>query len=243
MRNRKFISLLSVILVISVLLTACGGKEELEVLQQENAYLKQRVDELTAQIGTSTITESVVENSVRQVDGENRLRFEKIEGALVFPNSLTLPNSKDDVNNSYIQIGTFFRYKPSNNWVTRLSGTTLELSHPSKISGVIKSISVKERILEGDMQGLLQSFYKGFPSTTVKYRKIYIEDLLVGMTSTADIDVEGKPHTVNVGFVNYGETGILFLVQNEKNETGVHQELIDTMLKSIAYMDRNLILE
>lgn len=244
-RKKHVLFTLVLVMLMSLFLSACGNDEELKVLQQENQYLKQRIEELNSQLGTSTITESVVESSIRKVDGENRLYFEKIEGDIVFPNALTVPGAKDDVNNSYIQIGTIFRYKPSNNWVTRLVGTTLELSHPSKISGTLKSIGVLNVLPEAEVRQVLQNFYQGFPSTTVNYRKVYLDTATIGLISTTTMDVEGKEHGLTVGYFGVGEYGLLLTLQYEKAEDNgfIQQELVDTLVKSIMVADRSIALE
>lgn len=208
----------------------------IENLQAQNKTLKEQIEGLT-------VTEVAMETSLYAVEGETVPSFHTIDGQIKFPNKLQIPYSKEDINNSNIMVGSMFKYTPSDNWLVRLKGATLEVSHPSRIWGTIKAVSVDEPVPEPQMKPLLQGFFKGFPATTIEYRKIFMEDQVVGLIAKAKIPVNKKEHVVNVGFMTRGEYGQLFLFDYEDNKTGVQQELIDLLISSGTFADSKVKLE
>lgn len=229
-----------VFIIVSLLLSACGSKEKdkiIEDLRSQVQELQEENEDLQARLDSMTIMEVSPETSLREVETSDVPVFEKIDGKIVFPNKLELPDSADDVNDSFIRVGSRFTLVPSNNWQMVLTGTNLELSHPMKIWGRVKAVAVKEPVPEKDMQGLLQKFFKGFPSTTVSYRKLFMDERVTGMLASADIKVDNKPYNLNVGFVTRGENGLLFLFTYEITDKGVQQELIDLLLGTVRYGD------
>jgi len=212
-----------------------GLQEQVESLEKENAGLQKRLSNMS-------ITEEVVDSSLSIVDNTPMFNL-KEDGKLVFPNRLLIPDSKSDANNSMIRVGTSFVYKPSDNWVYRLRGGSLEVAHPMKIWGVVKAITVNDIVPEENMKAILQPFFKDFPKTTISYRKIYFDELAVGMLASAEIPVNNKKNVVNVGFVTYGDYGQLYLFNYEVVDKVTQQELINLLITSGGIGDTKLTLE
>lgn len=218
-------------------------KKKIEQLEATIEAKDEEISSLKKDMNNLTITEVLPETSLREVEGSTVPTFETIDGKIKFPNSLVVPNSNEDINNSYVQVGTKFKFTPSSNWLYSLKGATLNVNHPSKVWGSIKAISVADLVLEADMQPMLQKFFEGFPGTTITYRKVFIEDRISGMIAKSAIPVDGKEYMLNVGFVQRGEYGILLLFAYEDDKSGVQQELIDLLLSSGVYGDESIKLE
>jgi hypothetical protein len=97
------------------------------------------------------------------------------------------------------------------------------------------------------MKNIIRTFFEDFPSTTIDYRKIYIDDNTVGMMGKALITVTDeesveKSMVLNVGFAQRGENTLNFMFLHEK-ENVVGQELVDLLLTGTKYADDNLKLE
>ncbi|MNV28190.1 hypothetical protein D3C71_1193730 [compost metagenome] len=227
---------LSFLLVCScfLLLFGCGsdGSAEIESLKKDNQFLESTVEQLKLKIENATVTEVAKESSLKIVDGAP-IGFETINGKITFPNAIKLPDSKDDVNNSYVMVGSRFKYTPSSNWVFKMNGTTLELYHPaSKINGSIKSIATKEGLRdEAIMKQILQNFYTGFPTTTISYKRLYMDEYVVGLLSYAKITVDSKPMTAIAGFLTRGEYAQLYLFAYA-DDGGVQEELVNLLIAS-----------
>ncbi len=217
-----------------------GKIKELEKVVEEKdaeiAYMKER-------LGGLQITEQTPQTSLYTLEGASVPTFQTIEDKIVFPNRLMLPASSDDANNSFIQLGSTFKFMPSNNWVVRMQGTTMEVSHPSKISGSLRAVKIKDLVPEESMQDLLKGFFNNFPATNIQYRKVFLADRLAGLIAFANIEIDGKPNVVNVGFVQRGDFAVIKLFVFEDDETGVQQELIDLLISSGRYGDNYITLE
>lgn len=251
MKRLSKYSLIFVLISVMLVLTSCGDKTkeineykaQIEALEGQVESLQNIKASLEQQMQDLTIQEVVPESSLRKVEGTRVPVFETIDGVIKFPNALILPDSKDDVNNSNIRVGSRYTVAPSSNWMLSLNGVTLNASHPSKIWGSVKAVTTKEAVLEAEMQPILQSFFDGFPATTISYRKIFIEDRVTGMLASAPLVIDGKDYTINVGFSSRGENAILMLFAYEHENVGVQQELVDLLIRSMRFNESNLKLE
>jgi hypothetical protein len=246
----KYVKKVVVVGLLSVALlnlTGCEYANLKKEIKSQKAVIESLEAEgldLQAQKDGLTVTEVINDTSLYTVDGATIPTFQTVEGKVKFPNKLTLPNSTQDINNSHIMIGSMFKYNPSDNWLVRMNGATLEVNHPAAIWGNIKSIVVTgDALTEEQMKPILQGFFNKFPATTIEYRRIYMADLVIGMMATANIVVDKKPHVVNVGLMTRGEYGQIFLMDYADNKTGVQQELIDLLLSSGSFGDEKITLE
>jgi hypothetical protein len=230
--------------VLMTLLVGCGDNTaEVKTLKDQVVGLEKQNELLKKQSSNMAVTEVTPESSLRTVEGSTTPAFETIDGKIQFPNKLVLPNSKDDVNNSNVMVGSKFKFTPSNNWHINMNGSVMEVNHPAKIWGTIKAITVKEVVPEANMKSILQGFFNGFPATTITYRKVFMDDRVMGMIASATITVDKKPYVVNIGFVTRSENGILTLVAYEDNKSGVQQELVDLFIGSATYGETKIKLE
>ena len=233
--------LVASIMTLSIGLSACGDedalKEQISALQQQNSELQQQID-------TGTIYENQITNSLKEVGAGGTLEFQSIEDKLIFKNGLKLDYSSADVSTSLVQIGSGFSFSPSNNWFLKTTGSQVDLMHPAKVWGTLKSVKYDGDLMQVDaMRGTLQQFYLGFPKTTLTYRNIFVGDYQRGLLSSASVTVDKKPYVVNAGFLTYGDKGVIMLFAYEDNQTGVQQELIDVLVRTGVYGSETIKLE
>ena len=146
--------------------------------------------QLEQAIADTTVKEVVPITSLQRVEGSQVPELWLIEGDFIAPNLLEIPGTSLGVNDSYVQIGQKFVFKPSDRWVLTSQGATFEFGHPQKIWGKIMALSAKDAMPEAQMQDLIQKFFTGYPATEITYRKIFIDDRVVGKIGKAPITVK-----------------------------------------------------
>lgn len=219
-------------------------KKQIDGLQAQVQGLQNSNKTLQTQKENLTVTEQPIESSLQNVEGKTAPQFKTIDGVIKFPNKLTIQDAVEDINNSFIRVGSKFQFTPSDNWLVKMRGSEMDLVHPSLIWGSIKAIAVgDDSVQEQDMQNIVKRFFNGFPATNITYRKVFMDDRVVGMIAKATITVDNKPNVVNVGFIVRGENGVLLLFNYQDNKSGVQQELIDLLISSGKYGDYSVKLE
>lgn len=164
---------------------------EQTIIDNNDAHNK-KVAELNQAIADTTVKEVVPTTSLQRVEATQVPEFWLIDGDFIAPNPLNIPNTKDSVNDSFVQIGQVFTLKPSDRWIFSVQGTTYEMSHPNNIWGKIRALSSTdgEIIKVEDGKTLVQSFFIGYPATEIKYKKMFIDETAVGTLGTAEITVK-----------------------------------------------------
>lgn len=233
MGKRKKLALLGVTAAMLFLVGCSDKAQSIKALEKQVESLTAENSDLRAVNAGMSVTETLLESSLQAIEGSVVPEFLTIDNQIVFPNKLNLPESKDDVNNSKIQVGSMFTFIPSNNWMTKVEGSTLHFTHSSKIWGKIKAVNFDYKAPEeAQFRSILQSFFKNFPATNVTYRKAYMGTWQSGLIAKAEITVDKKPHVINIGFAISGKHAVLFMFDFEDNKTGVQQELIDLLISS-----------
>lgn len=216
-------------------------QDKVDMTEERNA----RVAELQQAIKDMTVTELLPTTSLQRVEATGVPELWLQEGDFIAPNPLQIPETVDSVNDSYVQIGEKFTFRPSDRWLLNSQGSTYEFSHPQKIWGKIRALTSKNEVLEADMQPLIQSFFLGYPETTITYRKIFIDAKVVGLMGKATVDMHYTPEesteattkemVINVGFVQRSGYVISFLFVYDAEGGSNSQELLDLLLKSGSY--------
>lgn len=229
---------LSTVLLGSIILAGCGNEDkEIEALNAQIKSLTNQNSILAQERDSMAVTEVAPTTSLQTIEGSNIKEFKTLDGALKFPIKLTLPESYDDANKSFIRVGSRFSMEPSENWMMKMNGTKFDFTHPSNIKGSVIGVKIQSPVSPDMMQPLLKAFFTGYPKTTIGYRSLYIDETLSGMIANAKIVVDKKDHYVTVGFVSRGENSLLMLFDYEDDKSGVQQELIDLLISSMSYSE------
>lgn len=234
MKGKKLAALALVGALSISVLSACGDPD-VEGYEAQIAALKSQNEALTAQVANSTITEQSADTSLRVIDGTSRALFGTVEGQLKFPNELKIPNSSVDSNDSRIQVGSKFTFAGTGEWQFKFDGTKLNLQHPQKIWGQIKSVAIQNVDTVNGVKAILQSFYKGFPATNITYQNVFIGSNLSGILSQAAINVDRKDYQVITGVIESRDTALLVLFVYKDEGNGVQRELINSYLSTGMY--------
>lgn len=236
---------------------------EAEVAQLEqtiidnNAAHNQKVEELNKAIADTTVKEVVPTTSLQRIESSIVPELWLIEGDFIAPNPIDLPAATESVNDSYMQIGQKFVFRPSDRWVVTSQGATYEFGHPQQIWGKIRALSIEELIAEENMKTLISDFFVGYPATEITYNKIFIDDRVVGMRGRAQVtvkytddgslpepsedgtvsteNVHEKDIVINVGFLQRSDYALSFIFVYDAEGGSNSQELIDLLLRSGSY--------
>lgn len=177
-------------------------------------------------------------------DGTGRLTFNSIDGKIQFPVPFEYPGSTQAPNTSSVGITATLRVVPSNNWVTVLDGTTLELEHKSGISGIMRAGQIMETY---DMNGLqdevMSVFFEELPPTTVQYNRLFLDEQWWGLEAQAPTKIDNKDAQIRCGMVGLGEQSLtyIFVYQGEKDNT--KDETITSLLRTVEMMGMPLRIE
>lgn len=161
-----------------------------QTIQANNAAHQQEVAQLNEAIADTTVKEVVPTTSLQRVEASQVPELWLIEGDFIAPNLLELPFTSTSVNDSYMQIGQKFVFRPSDRWIITSQGATYEFGHPQKIWGKIRALSSSDTIPQDSMQKLISDFFVGYPATEITYNKFFIDDRIVGMRGSAPITVK-----------------------------------------------------
>ena len=160
-----------------------------QTIVDKDATHAQEVATLQQAIADTTVKELVPTTSLQRVEATNVPELWLPEGDFIADKPLEIPNVSDAVNDSYVQIGQKYVFRPSDRWTLISQGTTYEFGHPQKIWGKIKALNISDKVPEESMQGIIQNFFVGYPATTITYRKVFIDDNIVGMIGKATVTV------------------------------------------------------
>lgn len=207
---------------------------ETELEEQKLAY-EQEIADLEEQFDNRTITETKVTTSLQTVNGELLPKFVTIDGNYVFPDTIDVPGATADAAKTFIQVGSRFKFTPSNNWVVKLGGSQIDLQHPAKVYGTIKALNVDDIVQIDVINEELKSFYSQWTSTSVTYKKAFIDDSNVGMLSYATTTFNDKPTGVVNGIIQRGDAAFSFIFVYEDDYTGVQVELIESFIRSGSF--------
>lgn len=169
-------------------------EEQIVMMTQDHAA---EVAKLEEEIADTTVKELIPETSLQRVEGSNVPELWLMEGDFIAPNPLIIPDTVDGVSDNYVQIGSRFVFRPSDQWIMSSRGAIYEFGHPEKIWGKIKALTVKELVPEAQMKQLISDFFVGYPATSVIYRDIFLDERVVGKMGKAEITVKYEDKTIN----------------------------------------------
>lgn len=230
---------------VILLLTACGDDlPSAEELSAVVASQDQHITELETELEQMTI--DLGGSSLKKVEGATSATFNYVDDAFVFPVAQNIEGAQEDFNNSIIRVGSTYTFAPSNNWVSRIEGVTLNLSHPLGIIGTIKALNITGVDMYGiDRKALLQDFVATLPVINTSYSNIYTLDTVTGSLATSEITIEGRTGYLMTGLVARNEKGLLFSFVVDSTDNTTAKEMVRLLLATgkEGNGDRTLTLE
>lgn len=242
--------------IMALSVTGCGkkdsfdkmGKKELANLARTNtktlADKDIRIQELEVllkgiqEVNGPTAAISTID------DGTGRLTFNSINGKIIFPKPFEYPGSTQAPNTSSINITSTLSISPTNNWITVLDGTTLELNHTNKISGLIKAGYITEMYDREKLQDeVMNEFFADFPPDKITYSKLFLNDQWWGLEGKTETIIEKKPAYIRCGMLGLGEQSFVYMFVYEGKQDAGKDETIVSLLKTMKMLGQSLRIE
>jgi hypothetical protein len=235
--KKKIIIVLVGVLGVVVLLTLLtsliqgdGSKlsaEEYEKRLKDNATtilnLQQELDD-----AKNKAVEVVSSSSLTEINGVKT--FRTINDKFILPTTVEVPDSTIDSGVSRLQVGSRFVFIPSESWVISLNGVTVNLSHSGGITGSIKALKVKNVLSESDMTNIIRSAFDKFPTSSIEFRKLFIDDRVAGISGSCITEIDNKPFVVTIGYLNRSENALMFGFKYDSRTNS--KELVDLFIRS-----------
>jgi hypothetical protein len=187
------------------------------------------LNELGANSGTtSTIT--VVG------DGTGRFTFNSVDSKIIFPAAFTYPNSRPIAPDGELEITRIVKIKPSNNWICRMNGASVELEQTiNSISGTVKVTEISEQVMVDQLQSeVLSPWFASIPNSEVIYKDIFINNAVFGKQAEVPIMIDSMEARLVCGMTAYGSYAITYVFVYRGKEDATKNEVIRSIINTIS---------
>lgn len=171
-------------------------------------------------------------------DGSGHLTFNTYDSKMIFPNTFVYPGTVEISANTKIVLADQFSISPTNGWITKLNGASLELEHSSGISGLIKVGSIDELYVTGSFrEDILQPWFKDISTDTVVYSDIFVNNKMWGGQAKAPIYIDEELAYLKAGMYGLGKYSVQYVfVYRGANDPG-KDELVDSLLNTMELLN------
>ena len=250
---------LSTLLVMLLILTVTGCNTNKDPLSKlGKAELIKMANEQSAELTDKDVRVEELETLLRGIqeedgptaaistidDGTGRLTFNSIDGKIIFAVPFEYPGSTQAPNTSSVNITSTINVAPTNNWITVLKGTALELEHTNGISGIIKAGYIKEIYDREKMQAdVMSKFFAGFPPEKIVYSKLFLNDQWWGMEAKLPTTIESEPAYLRCGTLGLGDQCFTYMFVYKGKQDPAKDETIVSLLKTMKMLGQSLKIE
>lgn len=256
---KKRLERLAVVLMLgTVLVSGCGNANSDELMKEkkenlvtmyrtmESEYnnLSSEYDKLQAKVDDMYKNEELNPGITSLGDGSGDLTLNSVSNRVEFNSPLEYPESTTVSTSSAIDIVTGVTVVARDNWITRLSNSTLELQHSSGISGSINISNVSEYMQDGTVKDdVLTPWVSQIATENVEYTNIFVDDDIWGAQAKAPILVDGQNGRMVCGVVPYGSYVATYIFVYDGDIDGTKEELIKNVLNSVNMFGENIVVE
>lgn len=243
---------------MSLLLSGCGGATDerfkgmsadevvaqYDALANEKAELENNYNSLRIMYSTLT-SEDAPTSCIDYVgDGTNQLTFKSVDSKIIFPASFQYPASEQVAASGSINIVNEVSTTPGSNWITKLTGSTLELEHSSGISGIIKVGGIGTLYDAEQLQSdVLQPWFESIPESSVTYQDIFIDRVKFGSQAITPTMIDSENAVLRCGMVGYGANSVTYVFVYRGAQDLTKDESILNVINSISINGVSLTVE
>lgn len=264
MRNKKF-KALTVVALSSLMLCSCTTSDVDDMMKMsksavvtkyrelETAYKKTFTAYTDSQSEISKLKEKmagiygedVVDAGIVSIgDGSGRFTFNSVNNLIAFEKALTSPYSEATESSGSVTIVTGVKIRVPDSWYMSLSGSSLQLSNKSGISGEIKVTNISNYIEGSDYKKLvLEPWTEQLPKTTMNYNSLFIDGSVVGSQVDCTTYVDKKDSYLYAGAFGNGDISILYTFVYQGKKDGTKDDLIKGLLSTLSINDSVLSFE
>lgn len=256
--RKRLISSIVIVSLIGGLIAGCGGATDerfkgmsadeiiaqYDVLANEKAQLESEYNALEIMYYTLT-TEDAPTAAIDYIgDGTNQLTFKSVDSKIIFPASFQYPASEQVAASGSINITNDVSLSTGANWITKLTGSTLELEHSSGISGIIKVGGVTELYNAEQLQSdVLEPWFETLPESSVTYQDIFINAVKFGSQAITPTMIDSENAVLRCGMVGYGASSVTYVFVYRGAQDVTKDESVLNIINSIKINNTNLTVE
>lgn len=233
---RKLIAM-SLILILVLGLTGCGGGKSKEDLERENATMLQMLKDSEDKIATLEATIKALSGSDANdvISSINTGVINEIKGTLVLPVQMEFNGFTEAPGAGKLVIAQNVAISPSNNWVVKVKGSTVELGHQSGIHGIIKIGTIQDMIKPEQIDNdVLKPFYSKLAKGGVTYKNIFAGDTCWGRQVQFSTSIGKDTGIVTAGAVAVNGVAVMYNFVYKGNLDSTKNELIEILLKTMT---------
>lgn len=248
--SKKYMGALAVSLLSLSMLTGCGDKD-LEYEDMNKDQLLEEVYALEAK-NQSLFVENAQYRSLLTVldssgstapaistmnDGSGKLTFNTYDSKMIFPSTFVYPESKEISANTKIVLADNFSVSPSNGWITKLNGASLELEHSNGVSGLIKIGSIDDVYLMDKFEDeVMKPWFDQVTNETVVYSDIFVNKRKWGTQAKVPINIDGEKAYLKAGMYGIGDYSVQYVFVYRGANDPAKDEIIDSLLNSMVLL-------
>lgn len=233
---RKLIAM-SLILIMVLSLTGCGGGKSREDLERENAIMLQMLKDSEDKIATLEATIRALSGSDANdvISSINTGVVNEIKGTLALPEQMKFNGFAEAPGEGKLIIAQNVGISPSNNWAVKVKGSTVELGHQSGIHGVIKIGTIQDMIKPEQLDNdVLKPFYNKLAKGGVTYKNIFTGDVCWGRQVQFTTSIGNETGVVTAGAIAVNGVAVMYTFAYKGNLDSTKNELIEILLKTMT---------
>ena len=251
------IVLILLIIAMLVCITGCKNKKDpltklskdelveiingqLEDLNDKDEEIKELKDGLKGVQTENGPTSAIISIG----DGKGRTTFNSVDGKIIFPKPFEYPGSTQAPNTSSVNITSTLSIIPTNNWITVLDGTTLELEHVNGTKGIIRAGQIKQAYNREELQKeVMNEFFSELPPSDVIYKKLFLNDQWWGIEGLTSTTINENKAYIRCGMLGLGEQSFVYMFLYDGEKDSGKDEIIISLLRTIKMFGQQLRLE
>lgn len=258
MRVRK---LISIILASIMMLSLAGCKKEDPnrdpLLDESKETLVQMINDMNTDMATYLNRITELEDVLKRVDeekgptsaitklndGTGKETFNTVDNTFTLPIEFKYPDSAQAPNTSSINISEAVKITPTSNWVCKLNGTTLELSHSSGIAGTITVGSLSrdaQKFLVTDLQPYMDELLKELPIDSKRPSKLFLNDTQFGVDNISHTYIDQEDAMLRLGLLGYGDVSIQYVFVYKGEQDSAKDETIISLMSTVKVWNNQL---
>ena len=212
-----------------------------EASVNEVAYLE-KIQELEDRI-RGQVSSSSTTSGIGEIAAGIELTFNTIDGKIVFPNEFNYPGSTQAPNTSSLSVSEAVKLKPTSNWTIKITGSKVELSHSSGISGIM-TVGYLDREAQRQQvdlqQHLMDNFFAELPPNEIQFSSLHLDDVPFGVDCASPTTIDEAPAMLRCGMLGYGEISLQYFFVYTGDRDSAKDETILSLMRTLKVWDTEL---
>lgn len=254
MKN-NLIKVLTITLIIATLFTGCKKEDDESYESMSKDELISEINNLLDERNSLLVENSKYKSTLNSIDsfkssapaisamkdGSGNLTFTTYDSTMIFPSSFAYPETCEISGNSSISIVPNITIVPTDNWICKLNGATLQLEHTTGISGTVKVGQISKLYDKEKLQSdVMSPWFSGITSGSVMYSNIFMKGISWGTQAQTKIFIDEEPAYLKCGMIGFGNYSVIytFVYRGEQDQT--KDESVDLLINSLNILGQDV---